>query len=423
MQAFVKEVAPIGAKYSTKPDLDVSSIDIYVSPSHYFHASFPNLVEKYVLPEVSKDEIVSRWTTYPMKFWQNQLNFAIWCATSGCGVSVENTKARDELSQSLFKFHIYYQTRRILKEMSCPLPTNSDWNAYDNNVDMAAYERICTEFKVPPTSDWHVKGPNHGLGNVLVWYYGSQGAPGRFIKLDTPYDKDKDVFMPMKQKLNMLVQHKLHIYSKKFINYIKQQQDGIKHAWTTFILEKVLDFYTLPGAVRIDESIRNYCWSILGAQGQTRSSIVSTQATSLDAQKQFLANVEDAINRPVDLPSDIARYEDTLRYAKSKVDFVFYPGLYMAPSDMELNVGVRTNYNNEIVVAPNSSTPGHDIHLNAPRTPEKVVPHSVPSVPQREKQPSSHDASYARVRDEHEDQKTAIVALFTLAFIIFVEFW
>ena len=203
----------------------------------------------------------------------------------------------------------------------------------------------------------------------------------------------------MKSKLNMLVQHKLHIYPKNFINYIKQQ-DSVKHAWTTFILEKVLDFYTLPGAVRIDESIRNYCWCILGAQGQTRSSIVSAQATSLDAQKQFLANVEDAINRPVDLPSDIARYEDTLRYAKSKVDFVFYPGLYMAPSDMELNVGVHTNYNNEIVVAPSSSTPGHDIHLNVPRElqPEKVVQKIVP-VSQREKQPAT------QIRDEHEDQK------------------
>ena len=68
MQSFVKEVAPIGAKYSMKPDLDLSSIDIYVSPSNYFHASFPNIFEKYVLPEVSKAEIVSRWNTCPMKF-------------------------------------------------------------------------------------------------------------------------------------------------------------------------------------------------------------------------------------------------------------------------------------------------------------------------------------------------------------------
>ena len=74
---------------------------------------------------------------------------------------------------------------------------------------------------------------------------------------------------------------------------------------------------------------------------------------AFDAQKQFLANVEDAISSPVDLPSAIARYQDVLRYAGSKVDFVFGIGLYMAPSDMELLAGGATiqNYNNEIVIA------------------------------------------------------------------------
>ena len=155
----------------------------------------------------------------------------------------------------------------------------------------------------------------------------------------------------------------------------------------------------------------------MGAQGQTRSSIVGAQATSLDAQKQFLANVEDAINRPVDLPSDIARYEDTLRYAKSKVDFVFYPGLYMAPSDMELNIGT-TNYN-EIVVAPSSSTPGHDININTDRElkPKKVVQKIVGN--SRENSPGPlatvdfphkkqrDDTPIMKIRDDHEDQKTA----------------
>ena len=43
--------------------------------------------------------------------------------------------------------------------------------------------------------------------------------------------------------------------------------------------------------------------------------------TAFDAQKQFLTNIEDAINSPVDLPSQIARYQNTLKYARSKVDF------------------------------------------------------------------------------------------------------
>lgn len=42
----------------------------------------------------------------------------------------------------------------------------------------------------------------------------------------------------------------------------------------------------------------------LGSQSQTRTNIIGTR-TAFDAQKQFLANVEDAINSPVDLQSPI----------------------------------------------------------------------------------------------------------------------
>ena len=73
--------------------------------------------------------------------------------------------------------------------------------------------------------------------------------------------------------------------------------------------------------------------------------------TAFDAQKQFLANIEDAINSPVDLPRQIARYQSTLKYARSKVDFVYGTGLYMSPSNMELRIGTIQDYNNKIVIA------------------------------------------------------------------------
>ena len=74
-------------------------------------------------------------------------------------------------------------------------------------------------------------------------------------------------------------------------------------------------------------------------------------ALHLMHKKQFLANIEDAINSPVDLPSQIARYQNTLKYARSKVDFVYGVGLYMSPSNMELQIGTIQDYNNKIVIA------------------------------------------------------------------------
>ena len=88
------------------------------------------------------------------------------------------------------------------------------------------------------------------------------------------------------------------------IDYIAQGSEANK-AWTTFILDNSNGF-TRAGVERINDSIRTYCWAILGSQSQTGTDILGT-GTAFDAQKQFLANIEDAINSPVDLPSQIAR--------------------------------------------------------------------------------------------------------------------
>ena len=113
----------------------------------------------------------------------------------------------------------------------------------------------------------------------------------------------------------------------------------ISGAWTTFVLDKSEGF-TQAGVERLNVSIRTYVWAILGAQAQTRSNILKT-GTGFDAQKQFLADIEDAIASPVDIPSSISRYQKTLQYASTPLDFVFGIGLYLSPIDMALHPGVQ----------------------------------------------------------------------------------
>ena len=103
--------------------------------------------------------------------------------------------------------------------------------------------------------------------------------------------------------------------------------------------------------------------AILGAQAQTRSNILKA-GTGFDAQKQFLANVEDAIASPVDIPSSIARYQKTLQYASSPLDSVFGIGLYLAPSDRALHPGNVQGYNNEIVIGGSEAAIGHNPGIN-----------------------------------------------------------
>ncbi len=57
-------------------------------------------------------------------------------------------------------------------------------------------------------------------------------------------------------------------------------------------------------------------------------------------------------------------YQRTLRYARSKVDFVIGRGLYMLRSDMEMEVGVANGYNNLIQIASDDMLPGYNPEVN-----------------------------------------------------------
>ena len=67
-----------GGVYKTQPSLGLVSQTIMVNKKG-FNVIFPNVWFKYKLPPISKETYL-KWTHNPMQFWQNQLNFAIWCA-------------------------------------------------------------------------------------------------------------------------------------------------------------------------------------------------------------------------------------------------------------------------------------------------------------------------------------------------------
>ena len=78
--------------------------------------------------------------------------------------------ADDGFLQSVYRFHVYYQIRRILEEIQAPLPYDETWNAMKNSYDRKGYEKICDEFGVSPHSDWRVSGPNQGFGPVFYFW-------------------------------------------------------------------------------------------------------------------------------------------------------------------------------------------------------------------------------------------------------------
>ena len=363
----------VGGVYEPTHQFSLVHQTITIKPKRSFDVRLPNIWIKYKLPKVKSPEIYDNWIANQMQFWQNQLNFAIWCATTGCGVSkLDHLRNKDPMIRSVFRFHTYYQIRRILSEMECPLPTDQSWNPLNNGIDMSAFERICAEFEIPSNADFRQRLDNsHGMGS---FYFYKKFYQYKFIvsKKWTELTNGGDYDPSMNWKIS--------IHADRFkgadeqtdkIEYIKQtfskQTDLTTEgnpfdAIGSFVLDKSSGF-TQSDVSRINDSIRAYVWAILGAQSQARSSILGA-GKAFDAQKQFLANVEDVINSEVDLPGSIERYQLVLQYARSKVDFVVGLGLYMIPSDMDLYIGTINGYNNLITIASDDLQLGHNDSIN-----------------------------------------------------------
>ena len=67
----------------------------------------------------------------------------------------------------------------------------------------------------------------------------------------------------------------------------------------------------------------------------------------------------------MDIREDIKRYQDTLSYTSSKVDYSIGENLYMLPSDMNLKIRSRTvGYNNKILVSNGNFSLGKNENVN-----------------------------------------------------------
>ena len=307
-----------------------------------FQASFPDIFAQYQNPPTHRGY---RYGKQGLEFLENHsfqlvavpTELRVWCTTPGCGVSVEDhLQATDLLLASLYHFHVYFTTRHILEELRVTLPGEKSRSWYLNTFDARAHKRLCSEFGVSPETDWRQK-LDHGCQGLGSWstYVEPWGAYRHGHYSDGTFFHPKDA--------------------------IRHSQD-ISGAWMMFIIDKSEGF-TQAGVERLNNSIGTYVWAILGLQAQTRSNILMAE-TGFDAQKQFQANVEDAIASPVVIPSSIARYQKTLQYASTPLDFVFGIGLYLAPSDMALHLGNVQGYNNKIVIAGSEAAISHNPGIN-----------------------------------------------------------
>ena len=259
-----------------------------------FPARLPNIFVDYPPGQMHVgDKLWTNWNKALLKLWQTQLNFAVFCASSACGVSSAHLNyTKHPMIRLVYQFHIYYHLRRVLKRLQVPLPHETGFNAADNPYTESEFLKICEDYRVP-------NDPMRYRDEKFYWSY-QRGVhwPDDYLGPDS---------------------------------------------MTRLIIEKSVGF-TDVGLFRISESVRVYAYLILSSQASARSSIIGNLASSLTAQSAFLNNFENVVNRKVDIQEDVKRYQETLSYALSKVDYSVRGNLFMLPSDMELRIRSGTEF-------------------------------------------------------------------------------
>ena len=92
---------------------DLHKQTIVVSARDTFSARFLNIFFDYPLGSMKVgDKLWMNWNKAPLKLWQSQLNFAVWCASSASGVSSEHLNyTKHPMVRALYWFHVYYHVR------------------------------------------------------------------------------------------------------------------------------------------------------------------------------------------------------------------------------------------------------------------------------------------------------------------------
>ena len=285
--------------------------------------------------------------------------------------------------RSVYHFHAYYHVRRVLKRLQVPLPHETSFNAADNLYTASEFLKICEDYRVP-------NDPMKYRDENFYWTY----------------------------------QHGVH-WPDDYIG-----PDSMMH----WIIEKSVCFADV-GLSKISESVRAYAFLILSSQASARSSIIGNSASSLTAQSAFLNNFENVVNRKVDIREDVKRYQETLSYASSKVDYSVGENIFMLASDMELRIRLGTvGYNNKILVSDGKFNLGKNDQVNSLKTPAietnsletpAIKNHKTNSLETPAIESHSNTArglTHASAISHHEDEKAVFILLLTGGFTVWFLF-
>ena len=329
---------PIAAVEFTEPAPSVAKIfkqnRIYVTPDEFFATKFRDIFQQTRLQHTTAAE-AKTWLRAPnMKYWSQQLSFAVFCATQACGISREIFDSGFSLApqiRAFYQFHVYFTIRRILYQLGgiqnmSALPGDPTFNQFNNHYDAPSYKRICAEFGIDPSSDFRfTHGKNGGLGYIYVYAQGATKTEYAYPGFNKFSDEGGKAI-------------------KGDLIYYIEPDFSTQYDW---FAPKTAAGLTQAGLSRINQSIEAYVYCILGAQVNVRSSILGEGGRAKEAQTEFLTLMEDSIRQP-DLAKSVQRYQLAVDQAKVRLNLAVCPGAWLMPARMVINTGSIVGYNNAL---------------------------------------------------------------------------
>ena len=330
------------------------NLDIFVTPTNSFQVKMMNVFTKTVVPFWTSSQCYA-WLGGPnYKYWPQQLNFAVWCATCGCGVSLVELPGYPKIIQGFLKFHVYFTVRRILYELGVPLPDQSAFSQTGNTYNKSQFEALCNEFGIVNADFRWIRGRNHGLGDVFE-YYGGEGY--RNVHVDRSYDVEANTW-PSKR----------HLFKDEggddgegnLISLIRNDDSKTQYSW--FVPQKGVGL-TRRGMGRLNRSLEAFVYCVLGAQVNIRSGIVGNSGGAVEAQQEMMKLFESAVIEE-NLATSVQRYQLAVQEAKLRLDLAIAPGIWLMPSNLVINTESIVGYNNELQKASDSMQFGVNVGVN-----------------------------------------------------------
>ena len=247
-----------------------------------------------------------------------------------------------EQLRTFYQFHVYYTTRKILYEMGGiqsknALPDSPVFSEISNPYDVASYKRLCAEFNLDPSTDFrYTRGKNGGLGTV---YIGATGLGD--IATDYHYP-DPDLALFNDERITARDDSN---YKANGISFMRNDQ-GAENQLEHFVPDHA-NGLTPAGLGRVNRSITAFGYCVLGAQANTRSSIIGTLGTARNTQTDFLVLVDDSI-RTLTVSNEPVKYQNAIEATKVRLNFAVARGTLLLPARMIINTESVVGSNNNL---------------------------------------------------------------------------